>query len=61
MEIIIIVLLVVTGIEGLVTFLAKHPGSGRLMVGGCGLFLAVFMTVTGVIMWAEPELRDGLP
>jgi len=28
-------------------------------MGGCGLFLAVFMTITGICMWAEPKLRDG--
>jgi len=60
LEIIMIVLLVVTGIEGLITFLAKHPGSERLMVGGGGLCLALGMTITGLIILADPGLDDGL-
>ena len=60
LEIIIFALLVVTAVEGLVTLLAGHPGCGRLLVSGCGLFLAVFMTITGVSMWAEPELSHGM-
>ena len=26
---------------------------------GCGLFLVVGMSATGIYMWAKPELRDG--
>jgi hypothetical protein len=26
---------------------------------GCGSFLAVGMTATGLAIWAKPELRDG--
>jgi hypothetical protein len=59
LEIIIFVLLVVVGIEGLVSFLAENSGNARVLVGGCGLFLTMFMTVTSLTMWAEPEFKHG--
>lgn len=40
--------------------LAKRPDAAfRGASFGCGLFLAVGMTATGICMWAKPELRDG--
>ena len=40
--------------------LAKRPDAAfRGASFGCGLFLAVGMTATGIYMWNKPELRDG--
>ncbi len=40
--------------------LAKRPDAAfRCASFGCGLFLAVDMTVTGIVMWNTPGLRDG--
>ncbi|MCW5550871.1 MAG: hypothetical protein KIS67_01765 [Verrucomicrobiae bacterium] len=40
--------------------LAKRPDAAfRGASFGCGVFLVVSMTVTGIVMWNTPGLRDG--
>ena len=40
--------------------LAKRPDVAfRGASVGCGLFLVVSMTVTGIVMWNTPGLQDG--
>lgn len=58
MEIIIFVLLLIAGTEGLATCLSTVSADSSWW-RGCGLFLAVFMTVIGFTMWADPKLLDG--
>ena len=60
LEFITIALLLYAGGSWLVEKASKRPDAAfRGASVGCGLFLAVSMTVTGICMWAEPELRDG--
>jgi len=58
-ETVIFILLAGFIVKGLFTALARRPGSERVLMGGCGLFLAVYMTITGICMLAEPELDSG--
>ena len=60
LEIVVFILLFLTAVEWLLGKLSKRPDGGfRGVSMGCGLFLVVGMTATGICMWAEPELRDG--
>lgn len=60
LEFITIALLLYAGGSWLVEKAAKRPDAAfRGASFGCGLFLAVGMTATGICMWAKPELRDG--
>jgi hypothetical protein len=59
-EFITVALLVYVVVSWLTEKAAKRPDAAfRGASVGCGLFLAVSMTVTGICMSAEPELRDG--
>ena len=60
LEIITIALLLYAAGGWLVEKGAKRPDAAfRGASVGCGLFLVVSMTATGLVMWAESELRDG--
>ena len=60
LEFITIALLLYAGGSWLVEKAAKRPDAAfRGASVGCGLLFAVSMTVTGICMWAKPDLRDG--
>jgi len=56
LEIVVIVLALLTGANWLLNLLAKRPDGGfRGISMGCGLFLAVFMTVIFIQAVTDPK------